>query len=136
MFGTPGTAAKLFSILGEKNINVLMISQSSSEANISFVIPRERLSDALSALEISLLGRNIVREIKAEDDICVIALVGAGMVGTPGVAGKTFSAVGKEKINVRMIAQGSSELNISFVVKESDGEKAVRILHEEFGLGK
>ncbi len=136
MFGTPGTAAKLFRILGEKNVNILMISQSSSEANISVVIPREKLEDALSTLELFLLDGKIAREIKAEDDICVIALVGAGMVGTPGVAAKVFGAVGREKINVRMIAQGSSELNISFVVKETEGEKAVRILHKEFGLDK
>jgi aspartate kinase len=136
MFGVPGVAAKIFSILGEKNINILMISQSSSEANISFVVPRDMLEDALNALEVKILGGNIAREIKAEDDICVIALVGAGMVGTPGVAARVFGAVGKEKINVRMIAQGSSELNISFVVKESDGEKAVKVLHKEFGLEK
>lgn len=136
MFGVPGVAAKIFSILGEKNINILMISQSSSEANISFVIPRYMLEDALNALEIKLLGGNIAREIKAEDDICVVALVGAGMVGTPGVAARVFGAVGREKINVRMIAQGSSELNISFVVKEVDGKKAVRVLHREFGLEK
>ncbi|RLG92409.1 MAG: aspartate kinase [Candidatus Hecatellales archaeon] len=136
MFGVPGTAAKIFSLLGEKNINVLMISQSSSEANISFVVPRDTLEDALSILEVKLLGGKIAREIKAEDDICVIALVGAGMVGTPGVAARVFSAVGREKINVRMIAQGSSELNISFVVKEADGERAVKALHKEFGLEK
>ncbi len=134
MFGVPGTAARVFRVLGDKNINILMISQSSSEANISFIIPREKLEDALSTLEIRLLGGGIVREVKSEDGICVITLVGAGMVGTPGVAARVFGAVAREKINVRMIAQGSSELSISFVVKEEDGEKAVRALHKEFKL--
>ncbi|MCX8175906.1 MAG: aspartate kinase [Candidatus Bathyarchaeota archaeon] len=136
MFGVPGTAGKVFKVLGDKNINVLMISQSSSEANISFVIPAEKLEDALNTLEDRLLGGSVIREVKSEDDICVITLVGAGMVGTPGVAARIFGAVAREKINVRMIAQGSSELSISFVVKEKDGERAVRALHDEFKLNE
>lgn len=136
MAGSPGTAAALFKIFGEKNINILMISQSSSEASISLVIPKDNLEDALYILETSQLGSEFIREIKPEDNICIIALVGAGMVGTPGVAARVFNAVARENINIRAIAQGSSELNISFVIKEADGEKAVRALHEEFGLDK
>jgi len=134
MVGTPGTAAKVFHVLGKNNINILMISQSVSEANISFAIKRNQLKRAVSALETALLGSGVVREITAEGDVCIIAAVGAGMKGTPGVAAKVFDAVARRGVNVRMIAQGSSELNISFVVKEADGEEAVRALHEGFKL--
>ena len=136
MVGTPGTAAKVFDVLGRDNINILMISQSVSEANISFVIQRSLLERAVSTLEIALLGRGLIREVTAEDDVCVVAVVGAGMKGTPGVASRIFAAIASKGINVRMIAQGSSELNISFVVKETDGEEAVRAIHEEFELSK
>jgi len=136
MVGTPGTAAKVFDVLGRDNINILMISQSVSEANISLVIQRSLLERAVSTLEIALLGRGLIREVTAEDDVCVVAVVGAGMKGTPGVASRIFAAIARRGINIRMIAQGSSELNISFVVKEKDGEEAVRAIHEEFELGK
>jgi len=134
MVGTPGTAAKVFDLLGRNNINILMISQSVSEANISFIIKRKQLRRAISALEAALLGKGIVKEITAEGDVCIVAAVGAGMRGTPGVAAKVFQAVAQRGINIRMIAQGSSELNISFVVKETDGVEAVKALHEEFRL--
>jgi len=136
MVGAPGTAARVFDVLGRENINILMISQSVSEANISFIIRRSLLERAVNALEIALLGRGLIREVTAEDDVCVVAAVGAGMKGTPGVASRIFSAIARRGINIRMIAQGSSELNISFVVKETDGEQAVRAIHEEFELDK
>jgi len=136
MVGAPGTAAKVFDVLGKDNINILMISQSVSEANISLIIQRSLLERAVSTLEIALLGKGLIREVTAEDDVCVVAVVGAGMKGTPGVASRIFTAIARKGINIRMIAQGSSELNISFVVKEIDGEKAVRAIHEEFKLDK
>ncbi len=134
MVGTPGTAAKVFGMLGKNNINVLMISQSASEANISFILEREVLERAVSTLEIALLGSGLIGEVNSEDDVCVVAVVGAGMKGTPGVAARMFGAVARKGVNMRMIAQGSSELNISFVVKETDGEEAVRAIHQEFKL--
>lgn len=133
--GTPGAAAKILKVLGDNRINVLMISQSSSEYNISLVIPRASSKEAVSALRRELKDEGLVREVTSEDDVCVVAAVGAGMRGTPGVAARVFTAVAKKGINVRMIAQGSSELNISFVVGESDGADAVRAIHEEFSLG-
>ncbi|RLI45847.1 aspartate kinase, partial [Candidatus Bathyarchaeota archaeon] len=123
MVGTPGIAAKVFKILGENHVNILMISQGSSEANISFIIPRNRLDTATNTLELALLGSGNIRGISAEEDVCIIAIVGAGMKGTPGVAARVFTTVADKEVNVRMIAQGSSELNISFVVKEADGVK-------------
>ena len=67
-----------------------------------------------------------------EDDVSIVAVLGRGMIGTPGIAGRVFSTVAKHGINIRMIAQGSSEINISFVIKDKDRNKAVTALHEEF----
>jgi aspartate kinase len=135
MIGMPGIAAKVFGILGENKINILMISQSSSEANISFIVPRGDLKNIVTMLESALLG-SVVKNIYSEADICVVAVVGAGMKGIPGVAAKVFKAVANEGINVRMIAQGSSELNISFVVGEENDVRTVRALHKEFQMDK
>jgi len=136
MAGTPGMAASVFSILGQNGVNILMISQSSSEANISFVVPQRDLLTAVNALEMNLLGKGAVREVSSEDKVCVIAVVGAGMKGSPGVAARVFRAVADQGVNVRMIAQGSSELNISFLVKAEEGARALRALHNEFHLGQ
>ena len=136
MVGAPGTAAKVFEVLGKENINILMISQSVSEANISLVIQRNLLERAVNTLEIALLGREFIREVTSEDDVCVVAVLGAGMKGMPGIASRIFSAVANKGINVRMIAQGSSELNVSFVVREKDGAETVRAIHTEFKLSK
>lgn len=136
MVGLPGVAAKVFRILGDTGINILMISQSSSEAGISFVVSRETLQQAKNALGLGLIGTDFAKNLVSEDDVCVVAAVGAGMKGTPGVAAKVFRAVADKDVNVRMIAQGSSELNISFIVAEKDGPKAIRALHDEFKLGR
>jgi aspartate kinase len=137
MVGAPGSYAKVFDVLGKNNINVMMISTAASEANISMIIKRSFLGRAISNLEIALLERGgIVNEVTAEDDVAVIAVMGANMKGTLGVASKIFSVVAKKGINIRMIAQGSSELNISFVVKEKDGVDVVRAIHEAFNLDK
>jgi aspartate kinase len=135
MHGAPGTAAKVLDVLGKNDISVLMISQSSSEANISLVIARSNLEKAISALRESLLKESLFKEITSETDVSVVAAVGAGMKGTPGIAARLFRAVADEGVNVKMIAQGSSELNISFVVREDDVLKSVHALHEEFRLG-
>jgi aspartate kinase len=137
MVGAPGSYAKVFDVLGKNDVNVMMISTAASEANISMIIKRGLLGRAISNLEIALLERGgVVSEITAEDDVAVIAVMGANMKGTLGVASKIFNTVAKKGINIRMIAQGSSELNISFVVKEKDGAAVVRAIHEEFNLDK
>jgi aspartate kinase len=137
MVGAPGSYAKVFDVLGKNNINVMMISTAASEANISMIVKRGLLGRAISNLEIALLERGgVVNEVSAEDDVAVIAVMGANMKGTLGVASRIFSTVAKKGINIRMIAQGSSELNISFVVKEKDGAAVVRAIHEEFNLHK
>jgi aspartate kinase len=136
MMGAPGVAARVFQTLGSNNINVMMISQGSSEATISCVVARKDLETAVRALQLALLGQGYVERVVAEKDSCIIAVVGSGMKGTPGVAARIFSAVGQKRVNVRMVAQGSSEYNVSFVVSEEQGPDAVRAIHEEFQLGK
>jgi len=136
MHGAPGTAAKVFDVLGKNDVNVLMISQSSSEANISLVIARPKLDTAITALKQSLLNESLFKEITSEPDVSIVAAVGAGMKGTPGIAAKLFRAVADKGVNVKMIAQGSSELNISFIVRENDVVGSVHALHQAFGLGK
>ncbi|MBI3272370.1 MAG: aspartate kinase [Planctomycetes bacterium] len=132
MAGVPGTAARVFDILGEARANVLMVSQGSSEVNITVVLPSDAMDRAVNALELGMLGGGAVREVVREDDVAIVACVGAGMKGTPGVAARVFTAVAGAGVNVHMIAQGSSELNISFVVREADADRAVRALHAEF----
>lgn len=137
MVGAPGSYAKVFDVLGRNNINVMMISTAVSEANISMIVKRGILGRAVSNLEIALQERGgLISEVTTEDDVAVIAVMGASMKGTLGVASKIFSTVAGKGINIRMIAQGSSELNISFVVKEKDGAAVVRAIHEEFSLDK
>jgi aspartate kinase len=111
-----------------------MISQGSSEATVSFVIARKDVATAVRALQLALLGQGYVEKVVAEKDACIIAVVGSGMKGTPGVAARIFGAVASRKVNVRMIAQGSSEYNVSFVVSEAQGPDAVRAIHKEFQL--
>ncbi|MEM4189727.1 MAG: aspartate kinase [Candidatus Caldarchaeum sp.] len=136
MVGEPGTAAKILDTLYRAGVNVMMISQSISESSISLIIRRNHLNKAVTAIEKALLGTKMVAAVEPEEDVVVVAVVGEGMKGTPGVASRVFGAVASRGINIRMIAQGSSELNISFVVKETDGVEAVKAIHGEYGLGK
>lgn len=131
MVGTPGSAGRLFSCLGRAGVNIIMISQGSSERTISMLIEEARLKAAVEALRREFPG-NGRREITSNPRVCALAVVGAGMRGTPGVAGHLFSALGRARVNVVMIAQGSSEFNISFVVDRRDAERAVRVVHREF----
>lgn len=129
--GRPGTAGRIFQALGQRGVNIFMISQSVSESNISLVIKRNSLQKASAALEAGLNPRKSGMSVDADSEVAVLAVVGAGMKGTPGVAARVFGVIARCGINVKMIAQGSSELNISFVVKERDSVAAVRALHRE-----
>jgi aspartate kinase len=135
MANAPGTAAKIFDVLAKKGINIIMISQSPSESSISMVLRKNDIEKAVSILELSLLGR-VIRKVEVNSNVSVIAVVGSGMRGIQGVAARVFSAVARENVNVIMIAQGSSQLNLAFVVSDNDCETAVRALHREFDLGK
>jgi aspartate kinase len=135
MVGAPGTAATIFSILAKEGINIMMISQSPSESSISIIVKKNDLDKAVNSLEMNLLGK-IIKKVDVTVDVSIIALIGSGMRGMTGVASKVFTAVAKKGVNVIMIAQGSSELNLAFVVKDSDCNVAVQALHDEFELGK
>jgi len=135
MVGTPGTAAKIFSTLANASINVMMISQNPSESSITIVVKNTDLDKAVTTLEMELLGK-IIKKLEITTDMAIIALIGSGMRGTFGVASRVFGSMAKNKVNVSMITQGSSELNLAFVVKNSDASTAVKALHDEFELSK
>jgi aspartate kinase len=132
MIGVPGVAARVFGALAQEKINILMISQGSSEVNISVVIEKKDLQKAVDTLEKTFSGKDVVKDLNYSDKVAIIAVVGAGMKGTKGVAARIFRAVADAGVNVLMIAQGSSEVNISFVVLQEDAKKAAKALHNEF----
>jgi len=135
MIGRPGVAKAIFTILADHEVNVMMISQGSSEANISLIVDEAHLNIAVHALS-DLVKQGVVREVTHNHDVCAVAVVGAGMAGAAGTGGRIFTALGKNRVNVMMISQGSSEANISFVVNQADGPRAVRVLHDEFRLSE
>ncbi|ABN06319.1 aspartate kinase [Methanocorpusculum labreanum Z] len=132
--GKPGVAGEIFTSLAQAGVNVMLISQGSSEMNISLIITEEQVSAANKAL-IMIKERGLIREYTFSKDVNVVSVVGAGMAGTPGTLYRIFHGLGLAKINVMMISQGS-EVNVSFVVKEEDGVRAVRAIHEEYDLDK
>lgn len=135
MQGVPGVAARVFSAVAREEVNVLMISQSSSEQNICFVVESPSAPRAIAALEnafeLERLRHNVDRVV-SQDQVAIIAIVGGGMRGTPGISAKVFGALGEHELNVISIAQGSSEYNLSLVVSEADADNAVRAIHERF----
>ena len=135
MVGTPGTAGKIFSTLARAGINVMMISQNPSESSITIVVKNTDLDKAVNTLELELLGK-IIKKLEVTTNMAIIALIGSGMRGKVGVASRVFGEMEKNKVNVSMITQGSSELNLAFVVKNSDANTAVKALHDGFELSK
>lgn len=139
MAGVTGIAARAFGAVARSNANVLMISQSSSELNICFVIPQSSLGAAEATLREEFrreLERGDIDRIEGHGQIVVVAVVGSGMRGTPGLAAGVFTSVAQHRINVIAIAQGSSEANISFVIDEADAATALRAIHDHFELHK
>jgi aspartokinase/homoserine dehydrogenase 1 len=139
MSGVPGIAARVFRALAGKQISVTMISQSSSESTICLAVPN-RFAQAAEMVLKRVFGSDMaagdVEEIVVHRDIALIAAVGLGMANTPGVSARVFSSLGKRKVNVLAIAQGSSELNISLAVDRRQVASAVRAMHAEFGLDR
>ena len=133
MVGSPGTAAIIFDTLAKNKVNIMMISQGPSESSISMVLNKDDLGKAIASLELKLLGK-LIKHLSVLEDVSIVTVVGLGMRGIKGIAGKIFTSVAKENVNVIMIAQGSSELNLAFVVKDEDCDRAVKSLHKEFGL--
>ncbi len=137
MVGKPGSAARIFDVIARSGINVLMISQSVSESNISMVVARSSMEKGANALELALLGQGgVFRKILTEHDVSAIAIVGGGMRSTKGVAATAFEAIAAKGINVRMTASGSSYQNLSLVVAEKDAKETVRAIHSAFHLEK
>jgi aspartate kinase len=129
---------RIFSAVGRTGANVYMISQASSQHSVSFVVAgseARRVTEALSDEFQDDLDRQRVLSIQVDRHVAIVAVVGAGMRGTPGVAGRVFGTMGQARINVIAIAQGSSELNISFVIAERDVSAAVLALHRAFISG-
>src|SRR6516165_5774198 len=135
--GLPDVVGRTFSTIAEVRANVLLISQSSSQNDICFSVASadaERTIEALRREFADDLKHEKVEHINVDPNIAIVAVVGENMRGTPGVAGRTFSALGNENVNIIAIAQGSSETNISFVIEEKDVKKALLATHREFGL--
>ncbi|MGC8749346.1 bifunctional aspartate kinase/homoserine dehydrogenase I [Hydrotalea sp.] len=135
MVGIPGFSKRLFEALSSANINVILITQSSSEHSICVAV---NTADAINAQQVvdehftHEINTGKLEPLKLEHDLSIVALVGDKMKSHPGIAGKMFAALGRNGINIRAIAQGSSERNISAVVANKDVKKAVNVLHEAF----
>jgi len=138
MAGTIGIAGHVFSRLAQAGVNIIMISQGSSESNISLLVEEAHLSSALKALHElkSSMNGGIVKEIVCDEDVSAIAVVGSQMAGTPGIVGRIFGCMGRINANVIMISQGSTEHNVSFVLKRDAVRRAVESLHAEFSLSQ
>lgn len=139
MLGVPGISYRVFKNAYELKSNILMISQSSSEQNICFVVKKgesEKLIQKLNEEFKEELKNKEIDSIVSDDDVSIISVIGAKMRGRYGIAGKIFSILGNYRINIIAIAQGSSEYNISFIVKKDDVINAVNILHDELKLGE
>jgi aspartate kinase len=135
--GLIGVAAKTFTAAASVRANVLLISQSSSEDDICFIVDSADAARTVKALRQAFshdLAHQQVEHINVNSSIAIVAVVGERMRGTPGIAGRTFSALGEKQINIIAIAQGSSEYNVSFVVEAHDLREAVRAIHSEFNL--
>jgi aspartokinase/homoserine dehydrogenase 1 len=135
MVGIPGFSKRLFEALSNEKINVILITQSSSEHSITVAIDNGMFEKAKSAVDVIFsneiaLGK--VEPLILEKDLSIVALVGENMENHTGVSGRMFSAMGRNGINIRAIAQGSSEKNISAVIFTKDVKKTINILHEEF----
>ncbi|HYH05433.1 MAG TPA: bifunctional aspartate kinase/homoserine dehydrogenase I [Thermoanaerobaculia bacterium] len=139
MIGVPGVAGRAFTALSQAGHSVSMISQASSEASICFVLPDAEAAHAVHALEEAFVlerKSKLIDRIRADSEIALLAVVGLGMRGRPGIAARTFSALSGARVNIVAIAQGSSELNITIAVSERDATRALQALHNEYQLDK
>ncbi|HYV13240.1 MAG TPA: bifunctional aspartate kinase/homoserine dehydrogenase I [Pyrinomonadaceae bacterium] len=137
MIGIPGVAHKVFGALRAVDVSVVMISQASSEHSICFAVPRVHAELAKKTVEETFvveMQRGEIQTVDLTEGCCIVAMVGNGMIERLGMAGKFFSALGKAGINVRAIAQGSSERNISAVIEQAEATRALRAVHSAFYL--
>jgi aspartokinase/homoserine dehydrogenase 1 len=139
MMGVPGIAARTFTAVHNESLSVSTIFQASSESSIGFTVPEPEAAKAVAALRRAFreeLQAGLIDGITARGDAAVVAVVGDGMAGTPGISARVFSALASGGVNVIAIAQGSSELNISFVVGGGQAAEAARRVHAAFQLSK
>ena len=137
LIGVPGTAARLFGALREAGISVVVISQGSSEHSICVAVPEsdaQRAHDVVAEAFLLELDRKQIQGIDVQRGCSILAVVGDGMRGVPGVAGALFGSLGRAGVNVRAIAQGASERNISAVIDGVDSSRALRAVHAGFYL--
>ena len=135
MIGIPGFSKRLFEALSKEKINVILITQSSSEYSICVAIDAVNAEKAKRAVDEEFANEIALQKLEPlqiESGLSIIALVGENMKSHPGISGKMFSAMGRNGVNIRAIAQGSSEKNISAVISASDVKKAINVLHEDF----
>ncbi len=135
--GVPDVVGRTFSTTAQLRAEVLLISQSSSQNDICFIVAKAHAQDTLEALRREFaqdLAHEVVEHITMDPNIAIVAVVGENMRGTPGVAGRTFHCLGREGVNIIAIAQGSSETNISFVVSDTAVKAALLATHREFAL--
>ena len=131
--------ARALDALGRAGAEVLLLSSSSYRQSLCFLLRKEELSTAMGALEAGLaleLAHGYLKPIEVDDGVGLLAVVGEGMRGTPGLAGRIFTAISRESVNIIAIAQGSSELTIAIVVRRDGLEKAVRAVHAECRMGE
>ncbi|TSJ43556.1 bifunctional aspartate kinase/homoserine dehydrogenase I [Mucilaginibacter corticis] len=135
MVGKSGFSGRLFSLLAREQINVILITQSSSEHSITFAVQpgdTERARQVIEhEFELELLAKKL-EHVEIEKDLAILAVVGENMKETPGVSGKLFHSLGRNGVNVRAIAQGSSEYNISVIISSTDLAKALNAVHDAF----
>ncbi len=139
MLGVPGVAARTFEVVRAAGHSVVMISQASSESSICFVVPQGEATEVVRVLEEAFAAERtlgLIDAIRSEPDVALVAIVGLGMRGTPGIAARAFGAMREADVNVLAIAQGSSELNITVAMRQGDASRAVKALHHEFKLDK
>jgi bifunctional aspartokinase / homoserine dehydrogenase 1 len=135
--GVPDVVGRTFSTTSSVRANVLLISQSSSQNDICFIVPSADAERTVTALRREFaqdLAHHKVEHVTVNPNIAIVAVVGENMRGTRGVAGRTFNCLGREGVNIIAIAQGSSECNISFVVEDTAMKAALLATHREFGL--
>lgn len=136
MLGVPGVAARTFGAVAATGTSVPLITQASSEQSICFAVPAEACERVTAALEEAFaveLSRRDIDRVWVTEPVDIVTVVGAGMRNTPGIAGRIFSALGDQGVNVIAIAQGSSEVSISVVVASKDAEAAVGAIHALIG---
>ena len=135
MVGVPGFAARLFAALARARINVVLITQSSSEHSICVGVNETDVAAAQAVVDeefASEIATGRLDPLRPETGLAIVALVGENMKNHPGISGRLFGALGHNGVNIRAIAQGASERNISTVIRATDVRKAINVLHEEF----